>query len=233
MSKIIVDLLSDTHNQHDKFTTKGGEILIHAGDCTGRGTLKEAVTFLDWYKEQDYSHLVLIPGNHDFCFEENPKELKFLCDNRGIILLNDSGYVAKESGQEIRIWGSPIQPWFHDWAFNRQRGADIKKHWDMIPNDTEILVTHGPPMGILDKVAYRGSNLADNVGCADLLEKIKQTEVKLHVFGHIHEGRGQHYDGPITYVNASSLDRMYYPQSKKPIRVTREVFQDGSIGYIV
>lgn len=234
MSKIIVDLLSDTHNQHDKFTTKGGEILIHSGDCTGRGTLKEAVEFLDWYSKQDYSHLILIPGNHDFCFEENPKELKFLAENRGIVLLNDSGYTAKESGQEIKIWGSPVQPWFHDWAFNRQRGLDIKKHWDLIPPDTEILVTHGPPHMILDKVSSRGSNLSDNVGCEELIKKINETpSILLNVFGHIHEGRGTHYDGPRTFVNASSLDRMYYPADKKPIRAIREVFQDGSVGYIV
>lgn len=229
MGQIIIDLLSDTHNQHRSFKPEGGDILIHAGDVCGRGTYQEAIEFLDWYADQDYSHLVMIAGNHDFIFEEEPKLMAKECKDRNIILLNDSGIVI----EGIKIWGSPVQPWFHDWAFNRQRGNDIKKHWDLIPLDTEILVTHGPPYGYGDKVSYSGFGMDPHVGCFDLLKQIEASEVKLHVSGHIHEGRGVEIrgDGKI-FANVSSLDRRYYPAAKKPMRFTREIIQDGSILYL-
>ncbi len=225
MENITIDLLSDTHNRHSHCKCQGGNILLHAGDTTGRGDIREIVNFLDWYSEQDYDHLILVPGNHDFGFESNPKEMKELCENRGIILLNDSGITI----EGIKIWGSPVQPWFHDWAFNRNRGPDIKKHWDLIPRDTELLITHGPPYGILDQVAY---GMDKNVGCMDLLNMINESQVKLHVFGHIHEARGIKYQGKKAFVNASYLDRSYYPQAKAPMRAIREV-DDGEAIYTV
>lgn len=228
MGKLIIDLLSDTHNQHEKFECKGGDILIHAGDCSLRGTHDEIITFLDWYKEQNYSHIILVPGNHDFAFERGPAMMAEECKKRNIILLNDSGITI----EGIKIYGSAVQPFFHNWAFNRYRGDDIKQHWDLIPEDTEILITHGPPQGILDVVTDRTGIPIERVGCWDLMHKILKTQVSLHVFGHIHEDRGVKYTGPTTFVNASCLDRMYMPASKRPIRATREVVQDGSVVYI-
>ena len=228
MGKIKIDLLSDTHNRHARCKCDGGDILIHAGDMTGRGEKNEIIEFLDWFSEQDYKELILIPGNHDFGFEKTAKECVTMCKDRGITLLNDSGVTV----QGIKIWGSPVQPWFHDWAFNRKRGAEIKRHWDLIPDDTEILVTHGPPMGILDMTTFVDGSPNIPVGCQDLIDKLAKTQVKLHVFGHIHEARGVLYSGPRTYVNAAFLDRMYYPQAKRPIRATREVVQDGSVVYL-
>ena len=201
---------------------------MHAGDMTGHGDIKEIANFLDWYGELDYSHRILVPGNHDFAFEERPDDLKKLCAERGIILLNDSGVTI----EGIKIWGSPVQPWFHDWAFNRARGPEIKKHWDLIPEDTEILITHGPPADILDFTTSANGTPNGRVGCQDLMDKVLKTQIKLHVFGHIHEARGVEYRGPCTFVNASFLDRMYSPQAKRPIRATREVVQDGSVVYL-
>ena len=105
----------------------------------------------------------------------------------------------------------------------------------MIPEDTEVLLTHGPPFGIGDQVLrfVRGEYEPEYVGCKELTKRIVETQVKLHVFGHIHEGRGTEYKGPVTYVNASSLTEFYNPADTRPIRVIREVFQDGSIGYVV
>jgi Icc-related predicted phosphoesterase len=228
MSKTIVDLLSDTHNRHNKCVCKGGDIILHAGDVSGRGDVDEILTFLDWYSRQDYEHIILVPGNHDFAFEQDPRGMKEECEDRGIILLNDSGVTAKD----IKIWGSPVQPWFHNWAFNRQRGAEIDKHWDLIPKDTEILITHGPPADILDMTTYADGSPRGGVGCEMLAKRIPKLQVKLHVFGHIHEGRGVTARGDCTFVNASFLDQMYYPQAKQPVRVVRETFQDGSIAYI-
>jgi|ERR1035437_95604 Icc-related predicted phosphoesterase len=228
MEKLTIDLLSDTHNQHAKFQCDGGNILIHAGDVSLRGSEVEIITFLDWYAKQDYDHLVLVPGNHDFGFERTPALFAEECQKRNIILLNDSGVDL----EGIKIWGSAVQPWFHNWAFNRDRGPEIKHHWDMIPDDTELLITHGPPAGFLDVVSYVDGTPKERAGCQDLMDKILKTQVKLHVFGHIHEARGIEYLGPTTFVNASCLDRMYSPASKRPIRVTREIVQDGSICYL-
>lgn len=203
MSELKIDCISDTHARHRKIKLPGGDILICAGDISGRGEGKEIIDFLDWYEDQDYSNLVMIAGNHDFGFEKEPEKWAKHCKDRGIILLNDSGVEI----EGIKFWGSPVQPWFYDWAFNRGRGPEIQKHWDLIPLDTEVLITHGPPYLILDDANARG--YPNPVGCQDLYNTIMKTQVKLHVFGHIHEGSGFKYQDGRTYVNAASLDGMY------------------------
>ena len=238
MSKLILDILSDTHGKHAKFKCEGGDILIHAGDCTSGGSLRDSIDFLNWFSSQDYSHLIMIAGNHDWAFQSQPTLLADECRKRKIILLNDSGIILKDMSDptiNIRVWGSPIQLEFNNFAFNCQHGADIKRHWDLIPNNTEILITHCPPYGILDEVVqiggfpYSPPNLA---GCQDLLNKIKETNVKLSVFGHIHEARGIIYKDLVTYVNASSLDRQYAIVEGKPIRTIRETCLNGDPVYI-
>lgn len=214
--KITIDCISDTHNKHKKLELPGGDVLIHSGDMTGRGQSGEIIPFLNWFSHQDYAHLILIPGNHDFGFEKNPELYAASCKERRIILLNESGYEF----DGIKVWGSPITPWFHNWAFNRERGPEIREHWDLIPEDTEILVTHGPPHMILDDANARGYD--NHVGCEDLSNRIAQTKVKLHVFGHIHEGAGIKYQDGRTYVNASSLDGMYQPLKPGYIRIIKE-----------
>ena len=236
MRKIIVDAISDTHNQHAKIICKGGDILIHSGDCTGRGSLKEALDFLNWFEKQSYDYLILVPGNHDWIFETDPTLMASECKARGIHLLNDSGITANlKNGESIKIWGSPITPFFNNWAFNRQSGSDIQKHWNLIPFNTEILITHGPPFSIGDQV-IRTTNLGisvNQVGCPLLLQAILKTQVKLHICGHIHEGHGFQYDGNRTFVNVSSLDQKYQLRDVKPVRITRETFLNKSIGYVL
>ena len=199
-----IDCISDTHAQHRKLRLPGGDLLIHAGDCCREGELEDALEFLDWFKEQNYSHRVMVAGNHDRIFELIPELMVEECKKRGIILLNDSGCEI----EGIKIWGSPVQPWFCDWAFNRRRGADIQRHWNLIPADTEILITHGPPHKIRD-VLFNSDGSIEHVGCKDLYQKIVQTKVKLHVFGHVHEDRGHSSLEGRTYINASSLDGGY------------------------
>lgn len=143
----------------------------------------------------------LIAGNHDYYAETHPEDfaeqVRKLPD---VHYLNDSGVEI----DGLRLWGSPVQPWFYDWAFNRQRGAEIQEHWALIPKDTQVLITHGPPMGIGD---HNGSV---NTGCADLNRTIGElSDLKLHVFGHIHEGYGLYNAGRHTAVNASVLDVRY------------------------
>lgn len=111
----------------------------------------------------------------------------------------------------LKFWGSPIQPWFHDWAFNRWRGSltegSIKKHWDMIPDDTDVLITHGPPKGFGDRPFGREKP----VGCDDLLAAVLRIKPKLHVFGHIHGGYGFDVFNGTIFLNASSVDEAYKP----------------------
>jgi Icc-related predicted phosphoesterase len=206
------DLLSDTHNKHASYKLPGGDFLLHSGDALSRGSYEEAVDFLDWYGDQDYAYRIFVPGNHDWVFEKNPELMAEECKKRGIILLNDSGIEI----DGIKFWGSPVQPWFYDWAFNRQRGHEIRKHWDLIPTNTDVLITHGPPKGILD-LAPRGGN----VGCLDLLLALNKTDVKLHVFGHIHASRGHMNVGDKLFVNAASLNERYQEISGVPYRLTR------------
>ncbi len=193
--------ISDTHTLHKNMKIPDGDLLIHAGDVSSRGKLDEIIQFNDWLGTLPHRHKVVIAGNHDFYFESNPSHAKSLITNA--IYLNDNGVEIKG----IKIWGSPIQPWFYDWAFNRQRGEDIRKHWELIPTDTDILITHGPPYGILDETT-RG----ELVGCEDLLEVIQQrVKPRLHVFGHIHESYGKTEIDETTFVNAAMVNLQYRP----------------------
>lgn len=210
--------ISDTHNQHKKIpkvylenADNSIDMIIHSGDMTGRGYKNEILPFLDWYNDLNFKHKILIAGNHDFYFEQKGAEddIDAMLGNRpNITYLNDSG--IKIDG--LTIWGSPVQPWFHNWAFNRM-GPDIKPHWDKIPLDTDILITHGPVKGFLD-LTMRG----DVTGCPYLLERISELkQLKLHVCGHIHEayGRVVFPDGQV-FLNASVLDHNYI-MTNRPI----------------
>jgi hypothetical protein len=117
-----------------------------------------------------------------------------------------------EFSRPIKIYGTPWQPWFHDWAFNVARDK-ISPYWDKIPLDTDILITHGPPMGILDLTLY-----GDTPGCASLLTYVEKIKPALHVFGHIHEAYGTTRQADTMFVNASVCTRRYIP-SNKPVIV--------------
>jgi Icc-related predicted phosphoesterase len=198
--------ISDTHGKHDELQLPKGDLLIHAGDVSPRGTLPQMQAFLDWFEKQPFKYKVFIAGNHDFIAERNPVLFESLIPINCIYLKNSG--IAIEG---IHIWGSPITPWFYDWAFNRHRGKPIAKYWDMIPENTDILVTHGPPFGVLDETVT-----GFKVGCEELGKKLKDLKVKIHVFGHIHEAYGVKKVGETTFINASVLD-INYKLSHKPV----------------
>lgn len=189
---------SDTHRKHKNVACGEGDILFHCGDFTGQGDLQHVAEFAHYMKQQKFRYKVVIAGNHDFCLENELKEKaeKILADH-GLIYLNDSGVELLG----MKVWGSPIQPWFHNWAFNRNRGSDIREHWDLIPTDTDILLTHGPPFHILDKTLK-----GDLVGCEDLLEKVKSVKPRIHAFGHIHEAYGIKRTEETIFINSSIVD---------------------------
>lgn len=247
-----IGFISDTHTLHDKWYDrlvgnhwgweveqqwKDMDLLIFAGDCSGRGSYTDVDNFMNWFNLQP-GEKVMIGGNHDYFFDvpfleskprhswkKHPQEEldEILAKYPNIHYLDDSG--VELFG--LKIWGSPIQPWFHDWAFNRLRNtphhdeylepyADvheyIKPHWDMIPDDTDILVTHGPPFGHGDELAMKFiRDGITRVGCVDLMNRIEEIKPKVSVFGHIHEGYGVTENAHTKFINASCLNEDYRP----------------------
>ena len=198
--------LSDTHDRHADLTVPDGDLLVHAGDFTGHGERDAIERFDAWLGTLPHAEKIVIAGNHDFLFERSPREARALITNA--VYLEDEAHTTTSG---LRVWGSPWQPWFFDWAFNLRRGAPLKAKWDLIPEGTDLLVTHGPPMGIGDEIVSRILRNKEHVGCADLLEAVERLKPRLHVFGHIHEGHGVTVRGATTFVNASSCDRAYRP----------------------
>lgn len=195
--------ISDTHSMHRQITVPDGDILIHAGDCLGVGTLEELEDLDNWFSEQPHRHKILIAGNHDWCLQDEPADAEALI--RNAIYLRDSGTEI----EGVKFWGSPWTPIFFDWAFNLARGEPIAERWAQIPADTDVLITHGPPAGILDQVITATDSLA--VGCDDLARELERLRLKMHVFGHIHESHGQQTLNDCRFVNASTCTGSYKP----------------------
>jgi len=209
---MILTIISDTHNNHKKVTgdLPGGDLLIHAGDLSSMGYEHEIREFAKWFNSLDnYTSKVFISGNHDWGFQNNDEKIKEIIGfYKDINYLEDDFMgIIEGGGPEVKIWGSPWQPEFYDWAFNLPRNGDeLKAKWDMIPDDIDILITHGPAWGILDDVeGRRGYHL----GCELLAERIKQIKPKIHICGHIHSGYGHYYDGHTHYFNAAVLNERY------------------------
>lgn len=204
--------LSDTHGKHNKVDVPPGDVLVHAGDfMLGGNDYGEAKSFAKWFHAQPHEHKVVIAGNHDILFEKLPYVAKELF--AGVHYLCDSGVTI----EGVRFWGSPYTPEFYDWAFNLPRGESLKKHWDMIPDDTNVLVTHGPPYGLLDQVKSGW----DHLGCIDLRKAIDKRlkQLRLHVFGHIHGGAGIMGYGGFWVNNASVLSEAY-EVVRPPLQIT-------------
>jgi Icc-related predicted phosphoesterase len=223
---VIVDCISDLHGYYPELD--GGDLLIVAGDLTARDTFLEHSEFKYWLYQQQYRKKIVVAGNHDGdLVNVPPNPLYFSTFNIETGLQSSYADYLCDSGTEfegLKIYGSPWTPTFCDWYFMKDRGADIKEKWDLIPADVDILVTHGPPHGILDECYDYDSGKIKHAGCEELYLKFYQERIrpKLHVFGHIHEGYGhiKHMmDMPTTqFVNASHVDKNYKPVNK-PIRV--------------
>ncbi|CAM6003864.1 unnamed protein product [Sphagnum balticum] len=195
--------------QHGALSLPSGDMLIHAGDWTHRGSENHTIEFLEWLNKQNYKYKPFIAGNHDFYPEQEPTKFRALVAKYAptCIYLEDESIIL----DGYKVHGSPVSPWFCDWAFNRYRGKEIQEHWDMIPSDTEILITHGPIYGYGDKLSAYGSEPGERVGCRDLLNTIdtRLKDLKLYGSGHIHEGYGVYDHNGIAVVNASVLTDRY------------------------
>ena len=247
MSKKIV-CISDTHGLHNQMKHKVGEgnILIHAGDLTNVGKRDDVYSVIAWFHRllDRFDDVVFVAGNHDRSFdkcfvegasgnfhrvferdEDAEKNVAHKpdwlldalesMDKRIHYLENNSKKV-----QGLLFHGSPTTPDFfkQHWAFNCSRGSEISNYWNVIPQNVDVLVTHGPAYGILDNL--QGSN--EKVGCEELEYKVRYEleDLKLHVCGHIHHPRGilhPQYGEPI-FVNASVCTESYDPINA-PIQV--------------
>ncbi len=196
--------ISDTHGDHEKLTLPAGDMIIHAGDLTAHGTRDETQAFMQWFGSLPFGRKVCIAGNHDTFMESDSAQAQQFARETGVQLLTDSG--CELDG--VRFWGSPITPRFFDWSFMRDPGAPIEAHWNLIPKATDVLITHGPPHGILDQV-HRGDGVMEHTGCPSLLARIRSIMPSLHVFGHIHEGYGVVHRHGVSFHNVSSMNEHY------------------------
>ena len=215
-----ITFISDTHGKHKQITEDlpGGDLLIHAGDISSMGYKHEIQQFCKWFDSlTNYSAVVFIAGNHDFGFEKRPEEtMEIVNSYEWITYLQDSVlHFASENIEITKIYGSPWQPEFHNWAFNLPKnGLELEEKWNNIPDNTDILITHGPAFGYLDTIMDQ----YDNLGCQLLTNRIKTIKPKIHVCGHIHSGRGYVFDGDTHFINASVLDEQYQ-YTQKPLTV--------------
>lgn len=207
-----ITVLSDTHTLHKQTTSflNGGDLLIHAGDYSNVGYKHEIHQFGKWFNEiKGYDKKIFINGNHEKYAETNPEFMKSVIEQYpNLIYLQDHyfGIYDIETDKSVKIYGSPWQPEFYNWGYNLPKnGVELKEKWDNIPKNIDILVTHGPPFGILDTI--QGEH--ENLGCELLRDRVKIIKPKIHVFGHIHTGYGYWFDGDTHFINASVLNERY------------------------
>ena len=222
MTKIC--FISDTHGMHMGLQLPDADILVHCGDFSNHGTYLDAVKFVNWFGAQSHRHKVFIAGNHDLYFEQgNPSYIDMFLKTMppSVCYLNDSGVDI----EGIKFWGSPVQPRFFNWAFNRDPN-EIIRHWNLIPSapNIDVLVTHGPPRGYLDaapRIDSWGMG-TEQVGCPLLLEKVKKTKPLIHAFGHIHYSYGVIPTDETYFINASICNESYQAINK-PILIDMSI----------
>jgi Icc-related predicted phosphoesterase len=204
MSKKLV-LCSDTHEMHSRLTWPEGDILVHAGDFTMVGRPEKIERFGNWLRDTPFSAVIIIAGNHDILFQKEPERArKLLTKHDKVHYLEDSG--CRIDG--ISFYGSPWQPEFSDgWAFTLAAEEELSNKWHSIPSNVQILITHGPPAGILD-FTIDGRHAGSTSLLAELNQRVKP---QLHLFGHIHEGYGICKIEETKFVNASICNPDYMP----------------------
>lgn len=175
--------ISDTHGKHHSVTDLiKADMIIHSGDIAEDGTEEEVLDFLNWFCDLDYQHKIFVAGNHDFCLDGEqieglPENCHYLC-NSGIEI------------EEIKFWGIPF-------FLSNELNGDTAQIMAKIPNETDILITHRPPYGILD---FDDNN---NFGCVDLLQSVQKIVPKYHLFGHVHASCGVEKSQYTIFVNSS------------------------------
>lgn len=212
--------ISDTHLEGPNISIPEGDLLIHAGDHTIYGKMEELKKAGEWLSSLPHRWKITIPGNHDKLFEKEEFLARcYMMDALGGVRI----LIDQETEVEgLRIWGSPWTPRYGSWAFqldgqpkprrtfqlNHPESRTAEEHWDKIPEGLDILITHGPPFGILD------TTKGQHVGDGALLKAVKEKKPRFNIFGHIHDGYGVWEEDGITFVNAAILDDLYDPVHK-------------------
>ena len=210
--KLRITCFSDTHTRHDEITADlpGGHLLLYAGDLMNSGrNIEDIKSFCSWFDGLDaYDTKVFIAGNHDRMFQDFPeKAMEIVNSYKNITYLQDSLLEVGDDEDTIKIYGSPWQPWFYDWAFNLPRnGMGLAAKWEAIPEDTDIVITHGPAYGYVDTVVGRRY---DHLGCELLAERLEVIKPKIHLCGHIHTGQGIMSIEHTHFINAAVLNEQY------------------------
>lgn len=198
--------LSDTHTLQDQVPLPDGDILIHAGDLGNVGKPHEYIKIGKWFRDlrDKYKHRIFIAGNHDWGLMSHEQAIIGAHFDPDVIYLCDKGVEL----EGIKFYGTPWMPEFYDWAFMHPED-ELHRYYDAIPDDTEVLITHAPPYGILDRNAGD-----DRCGSPTLLARVKQLpNLRHHIFGHIHGGYGTEVIDGVTFHNVSSLNEMYRYQN--------------------
>jgi predicted phosphohydrolase len=189
--------VADTHLFHADLRVPEGDVLVHAGDLCRGGDMDELAQAAAWLNALPHPTKIVVPGNHDWAFARDRRLARALFD-ASVIHLEDEGTTIAG----MRFWGSPWQPEFHGWAFNLPRGGPLKEKWALIPDRLDVLITHGPPMGIGDHSAIGQTR----VGCADLLSRVREARPRVHLFGHIHEDGGAWTIGETLFANVTTWE---------------------------
>lgn len=203
-----VVIIADTHGFHEDLVVPDGDVLVHCGDYSAQGTFRDLVAFNYWLGKQPHKYKVVISGNHDAYAGTIERDVTQEFLQNAIYLENQGAFIEGKT-----FWGSPFTPVYGHWSFMKRRGDDISRVWQMMPEQIDMLVTHGPPQGILDKNANH-----ELCGCYDLRQAVKRRRVAYHVFGHIHEGYGEKTLDDTRYINCSVLDENY-ELVNKPIEI--------------
>uniref|UniRef100_A0AC34FM84 Calcineurin-like phosphoesterase domain-containing protein n=1 Tax=Panagrolaimus sp. ES5 TaxID=591445 RepID=A0AC34FM84_9BILA len=261
--------ISDTHEKLDELLPKipPGDVLIHCGDFTNNGDKDKILKFNKELETLPHKYKIVIAGNHEFGFEGNESTQEWVLQNprligkgtdKGYKLLKNCIYLHDTSVKiyGIKIYGSPWHPKY-GFSFFQKRGKDILQKWHQIPSDTDILLTHTPPLGHGDSVNVygikiygspwhskygfsffqkRGKDILQKwhqipsdtdillthtpplghgdsvngmrIGCAELLNTVeKRVKPKYHIFGHVHENPGISTNYQTVFINAASVDR--------------------------
>jgi Icc-related predicted phosphoesterase len=201
--------ISDTHGLHREYPNElfeGIDVVVHSGDCSNTKFIENSVIeiqdFLNWYKHVPVEKKIYVAGNHDTALERRkitPGDFMAA----GIIYLENS--LTEIDG--VRFWGSPYTPTFGTWSFMKSR-QNIGEVWEKMPY-CDILVTHGPPVGILDLTLNR-NNEYEQVGDRSLYRAVMKIHPKVHMFGHIHDfqdcmNQGVFKRGDIIFSNAACV----------------------------
>ncbi|KKL27239.1 hypothetical protein LCGC14_2387140 [marine sediment metagenome] len=191
---------ADTHGQHEDVTLPDGDVAVFAGDACRHGSRDDFLDFLDWYEKQSHGLKIMIPGNHDICTEKYPGFALSACRARDIAYLANAGIRPSN----VSYYGFPWTPRFGNWAWMKDEG-ELRADLDTIMWEPDVFISHGPPVGVLDRTTREG----EYVGSVSLWNYILDSDISLNIFGHIHEGYGVYRLNDTLFVNCSLMNENY------------------------